>query len=150
MRKGIVIIGLAAALMLGGCQDLKLLGNATLAVVTGETVADVAPSTLADAEKVLTIAHLAVNYIGEELKYNALPPPEGSGLLHGDAAHKARVLYAKMVAALRVGDKADDIANTAGILSAVAQVQDLRTQFDTIAGLSALTAPPGVSAPPTH
>lgn len=134
------------ALSVSACAQLEGVGKAALAVATGSSVADVAPVTLGDAEKVLTLAHNAVNYAGVQLIYNATPPPSGSGLLHGDAAAQAKVIFDKAVAALAIADHADAVANTQGILDAVGQAQGFIDQFKALG----LAAPPGVTPPAAH
>lgn len=146
-------LGLTAALAVGGCAGFSF-GSAVSAVgtvLTGGTVANVAPVTLGDAEKTLTLAHNAVNYFGAELLYNAQTPAEGgSGLLHGPAAATARVYFDKAVAALKIADQADAVANTAGILDAVSQAQGFVAQFKALAGTNGLAAPPGLTPPADH
>lgn len=141
----IVIASLALSLSACG-TPLEPIGTAIIAVASGSSVAQVAPVTLGDAEKVLNLAHNAVNYAGVQLIYNATPPPSGSGLLHGAAAASAKVIFDKAVAALAIADKADAVANTQGILDAVGQAQGLIDQFKALN----LAAPPGVTPPASH
>lgn len=151
LRFRFLACGLAAALTLSGCDTVKAVATAGYDVVTGQSIAQVAPTTLADAEKALTLAHNAVNYVSLELIYNANTPPQGgSGLLHGQAAADAKVIYDKAVAYLAIADKADAVANTQGILDAVGSAQDLVTQFNALGAANNITPPPGVTPPATH
>lgn len=70
---------------------------------------------LSDAEKGLTIAHLAYNGIGTALKAAA-----DSGALRGANAASAKVLYDKAGDALKVADAADVAANAQNVNAAVA------------------------------
>lgn len=143
---------LIASLALGGCASGNFgtaLSNAGT-ILTGGTVADVAPVTLGDAEKVLTISHNTVNYVGVQLIYNSPPPLGVTGLLHGRDATTAKGIFDKAVGILDIGDKADAVANTQGILSAVGDVQDLVSQFNALKVTDSLVAPPGITPPPTH
>lgn len=137
-----------AAMLLSACgTTLGTVADGLYTVVSGGTVASVAPVTLGDAEKALTIAHNLVNYAGVELLYNATPVEQGgSGLLHGQAATDAKTVYDKAVGYLDVADQADQVANTSGILTAVGAVQGLVAQFKALG----LAAPPGVTPPATH
>ena len=139
---------LAAMFVLSACGTTSIgtVASDLVTVASGGTVASVAPVTLGDAEKVLTISHNVVNYAGVQLIYNSTEPPAGSGLLHGKAATDARAIYDKAVDVLKIGDQADAVANTAGILDAVGQVQGLVGQFNALG----LAAPPGVTPPATH
>jgi len=104
------------ATSLGGCQTVASL-------LTGQSVAQVAPTTIADAEKALTIAHLAYQALGETLKSGA-----DSGILHGPNAATAKSYYDKAGDYLDVADKADAAANAQGIFSAVASAESFITQ----------------------
>jgi hypothetical protein len=93
------------ALALGGC--------ATFTALFGGSAANAA--TLGDAEKALTVAHLAYQGAGIALEQAAQ-----SGALTGTNAVKAEAAYDKAGAALDVADAADRAANASDILSAVA------------------------------
>lgn len=142
MKRQLAALALVAmvATPLGGCDTVR-------AVLDGQSVAQIAPVTLADAEKKLTIAHNGVNYISAQLIYNATPPPDGSGLIHGTLATTLRGYYAKAIAALKLADDADDAANTQSILSNVANAQTFIDDFKALAATSALKAPPGLTPP---
>lgn len=138
-----------AAMLLSACGGTTLgtVADGLYTVVSGGTVASIAPVTLGDAEKGLTIAHNLVNYVGVQLIYNATPVDQGgSGLLHGQAATDAKTVYDKAVGYLDVADQADQVANTSGILTAIGQAQGLVAQFKALA----LAPPPGVTPPATH
>jgi len=111
---------LLAAAPLGACSSLPvLLGNAS--------IAQSAPQTVADAEKALTIAHLAYQAVGIALKDAA-----ASGALHGVDAATAQALYDKVGAALDGADAADEAANAPGVLAAVADADTLIAQLHTL------------------
>ncbi|MEI9995685.1 MAG: hypothetical protein WDM91_13905 [Rhizomicrobium sp.] len=86
--------------------------------------AQTAPQALADAEKALTLAHLAYQGIGVALKDAA-----ASGALHGADAATARTLYDQAGAILDVADQADAAANAQGVLDAVAAAAALIVQL---------------------
>jgi hypothetical protein len=96
------------ALALGGC--------ATFTTLFGGSTAQAA--TLTDAEKALTVAHLAYQGAGV-----ALEQAVQSGALTGANAVQAQALYDKAGAALDVADAADETANAADILTAVADAE---------------------------
>ena len=83
--------------------------------------------TLVDAEKSLTIAHLAYNGIGAGLLTAA-----NSGVLKGANAAQAKVYFDKAGDALKVADTADNAANASGILAAVQQAQDAIAQANAL------------------
>ena len=115
--KALRALALLAAVGLGACSYLPvLLGNAS--------IAQQAPQTTADAEKALTLAHLAYQGIGIALRNAA-----ASGALHGAAAAQAKALYDRAGAALDAADTADAAANAPGLLAALAQAQTLLAQL---------------------
>lgn len=116
----LIPLAFAAALALSGCGGLS--GCA------GTSISQVAPKTVADAEKALTLAHLAYDGLGQALKAAAT-----SGLLHGADAAKAKVLYDQAGDAIALADKADSVANAQGIYDAVTQANDLITQASAFA-----------------
>ena len=82
-----------------------------------------APQSIADAEKALTLAHLAYDGAGLALKNAAT-----SGLLQGaDAAH-AKTLYDEAGTALAAADSADALTNADGVLAALADADTLLAQ----------------------
>lgn len=117
MGKLVRLCALLAALSLGACA---LVPGAS---ATGGT----ASSTLADAEKALTVAHLAYQGIGVSLKAAA-----DSGVLHGADAATARQLYDRAGALLDAADQADALANAQGVLDAVTQASALIAQVDAL------------------
>lgn len=111
-----ILAALIAAAPLAACSSLL-----------GGSVAQSAPQTVADAEKALTIAHLAYQGIGL-----ALEDAAASGALHGADAAKAQALFDKAGAALDVADTADAAANADGILAAVADADTLIAALHTL------------------
>ncbi len=95
---------------------LALSGCATFTTLFGGSSANAA--TLIDAEKALTVAHLAYQGAGVALEQTAQ-----SGALTGANAAKAEALYDKAGAALDLADAADETANAPDILSAVADAE---------------------------
>ena len=81
----------------------------------------------ADAEKALTLAHLAYDGAGLALKNAAT-----SGALHGADAATAQALYDKAGAALDAADQADALANAQGVLAAVGDADALLTQIQAL------------------
>ena len=81
--------------------------------------------TLADAEKALTVAHLAYQAAGVALEEAAR-----SGALHGGDAAAAQALYDKAGAALDLADRADDAANAGGVLAEVEAAQAAIADID--------------------
>jgi len=106
-----LIAALATATPLGGCSSLA-----------GTTAA--ATTTLGDAEKGLTLAHLAYQGIGIALENAAR-----SGVLHGADAASAKALYDKAGTALATADAADALANAQGVADAVADANALIGQI---------------------
>ncbi|MEI9932807.1 MAG: short-chain fatty acyl-CoA regulator family protein [Rhizomicrobium sp.] len=76
-------------------------------------------ATLTDAEKALTVAHLAYQGAGVALEQAAQ-----SGALIGANAAAAEALYDKAGTALDAADAADETANAADILSAVTDARN--------------------------
>jgi hypothetical protein len=106
----------AFAIILSGCSALT-------AIQSGNSAASSAPQTIAQAEKSLTVAHLAYQGLGNGLKSAA-----ASGLLRGANAASAKVAYDNAGAALDVADAADAVANAQGITDAVAKAETLINQ----------------------
>ncbi len=120
MRRLLLPAAVAGALALCGCTAVQsLLG--------GSSVAASAPAATEDAEKALTIAHLAYQAVGVSLEQAA-----ASGALAGADAASAQALYDKAGAALDVADQADAAANADGVLAAVTQAQALIAQIDAL------------------
>lgn len=110
-----------AVLPLTGCAGLGVL-------VGGGSVAQVAPATITQAEKSLTLAHLAYDGLGATLKAAAT-----TGVLHGSAAANAKTYYDKAGDALLVADKADDAANASGVMAAISTANDAIVQAKSLA-----------------
>ena len=109
-----------AATSLGGCATIS-------SVFAGSSVAQSAPLTTEDAEKALTVAHLAHQAIGVSLKAAA-----DSGALHGADAAKAQALFDRAGAALDAADQADALANASDVMSAVEDAEALISQIDAL------------------
>jgi len=107
---------------LGGCAAFAPL-------LHGESIAQSAPATTADAEKALTIAHLAYQGIGITLKQAA-----ESGALHGADAAAAKALYDRAGMALDAADAADRSANATGVLAAVADAETAIARLHDLTG----------------
>jgi hypothetical protein len=120
MTRLLLPAAVAGALALCGCTTVQsLLG--------GSSVAATAPDATEDAEKALTIAHLAYQAVGVTLAQAAQ-----SGVLVGADAASAQALYDKAGAALDVADQADAAANAQGVLAAAAEAQALIAQIDAL------------------
>jgi hypothetical protein len=117
IMKLLPLAAVLGALALGGC--------ATFTTLFGGSTAQAA--TLTDAEKALTVAHLAYQGAGVALEQAAQ-----SGALSGANATKAQTLYDKAGAALDVADQADDAANAADILAAVADAEAAISSLNTL------------------
>jgi hypothetical protein len=117
MRRTLATIALAAGFLLAGCTTLGSL-------LSGNSVAQQAPQTIEVAEKGLTVVHLAYNGAGIALQQAA-----ASGLLHGDAAAKAKSVYDQVGDAIQAADAADAAANAQGVFTQVAAAQDLLAQL---------------------
>jgi predicted small secreted protein len=115
MRARIIVLALLLAAPLAGCNTMQ-------ALVAG-SVAQSAPQTVSDAEKGLTLAHLAYQGIGDALKDAAT-----SGALKGAAAATAKGLYDEAGAALDAADRADSLANAQAIVDKVGAVNALILQ----------------------
>lgn len=115
-----LLVCVVAGPLLGGCQTVE-------ALVAGTSVADSAPQQTADAEKALTVAHLAYQAIGVSLRNAAT-----SGLLHGADAAKARTLYDQAGADLDAADAADALANAQGIAASAADAVALIAQISAL------------------
>ena len=111
-----LLAALATATPLGGCSSLA-----------GTSTTTTASDTLADAEKGLTLAHLAYQAIGLALQNAAQ-----SGALHGADAASAQALYDQAGTALATADAADALANAQGVSDAVADANALITQIHTL------------------
>jgi 1,2-phenylacetyl-CoA epoxidase PaaB subunit len=120
MRKLAVAAALAAAVSLGACSTVAPL-------LMGESFAHQAPQSAADAEKALTIAHLAYQAIGVSLQDVAQ-----SGALHGANAATARALYDKAGTLLDTADQADALANAQGVFAAVGEASALIAQIKSL------------------
>jgi hypothetical protein len=109
------LLALVLLVPLGGCQNL----STAFQVATG-SVATVAPVTISDAEKGLTVAHLALNAVAE----NILTATH-NGTLHGTLAGEVKTLFDKADDALKAADQADSLANAPGITAKVKEATDL-------------------------
>jgi hypothetical protein len=98
---------------------LMLALSSPLASCNTPSVADAAPVTVANAEKGLTIAHLAYNGLSATIL-----TATQTGLLKGQNAATVKVYYDKARDALLAADAADKALNTQGIIAAVQAAQD--------------------------
>ena len=124
MRRTFVFVALAGALALGGCSTLSAIGGFLSNEVGGQSVAQQAPVTIADAEKGLTVTHYA--YEGVSI---ALMQAANMDLLHGANATTAQQLYDKVGDILTAADQADAAANAQGILDQVSAANALIVQI---------------------
>jgi len=115
-----LIAAAACAFTLAGCSTFTSL-------LEGSSVAQSAPTQTENAEKALTIAHLAYQAVGRSLEQAAQ-----SGALHGADAATAQALFDKAGAALDIADQADAAANAQGVLAAVADAQAAIADIDTL------------------
>lgn len=118
MRKVLLAAALVAvAFSASGCAQISSL-------IGGGSVASTAPVATADAEKALTLAHLAYQGIGD-----ALIDATQTGALKGETAAQVQSLYDKAGAALDAADQMDTAANAPGVLAASAAVQATISQI---------------------
>lgn len=120
----IPVLALVALIPLGGCANVE----GALGVITG-SVATQAPVTTADAEKGLTVAHLALNTVAQNiLKATA------SGALHGTNAATVKTWFDQADGILQAADQLDIVANAQGISDKVASAETLIAQITSIVG----------------
>lgn len=115
MRKIVIALVLAGVVGTSGCGSV--LG--ALNVLKG-SVATQVPATTADAEKGLTVTHLALNAIAE----NILTATK-NGTLHGPAAATVKAYYDQADDALKAADQLDVVANAQGVMDKVTSAQTL-------------------------
>lgn len=113
MKAAYLSIALALSSPLASCQT--------------PSVADAAPVTVANAEKGLTIAHLAYNGLSATIL-----TATQTGLLKGANAATVKVYYDKARDALAAADAADKALNTQGIMAAAQAAQDAIAQASAI------------------
>lgn len=102
--------------------------SAACASIGGGSVAVTSPDTVATAEKSLIVAHLALNFIGDQLVVQARP----GGLLSGQNARTAQCIYDKADDALKAADAADAALNASGIVAQVGAAQNAMAQLNTL------------------
>jgi hypothetical protein len=119
-KSAAIVAALTVSLALGGCSTIESL-------IGGGSLGQSAPTVLADAEKALTVAHLAYQGIGISLQQAAQ-----SGALHGPNATTAQGLYDKIGGFLDTADAADAALNAQGVLDAVTQADALVTQINSL------------------
>ncbi len=108
------------ALTLVGCTTLQNVAGA----LTGGSVVSAAPATVADAEKGLTLAHLAYQGVSYGIQ-DAIT----TGYLHGTSAAQVKVWYDQAKVGLDAADAADAAANAQGVVDKVNAVNDLLTKI---------------------
>ena len=118
MRRILFACAVLAALPLSGCTTMQ-------SWLSGESIAQQAPATIADAEKALAVAHLAYQAAGVTLEQAA-----SKGLLHGADAASAQALYDRAGAALDLADQADEAANAQGVTAQVQAAEALIAEID--------------------
>jgi hypothetical protein len=107
--------------------SLALAGGSTLTGCASQSIADQAPETVLTAEKALTVAHLALQRVGD-----TLVAASTRGALRGEAAATAKVWYDRADDALRAADTFDTAANTNGILNQIRIAHDAIFQANAI------------------
>lgn len=123
MRNRFAYALLAVSIILTGCGGVSSCG-----VLTGQqTVADQAPDAALAAEKSLTVAHLALEQVGDTLIELSM-----SGVLKGESAANAKRWYDRADDALKSADTLDKAANTAGVVAAIRIAEDALFQANAI------------------
>lgn len=124
MKKYLLVLVLATPFLMGaqGCSAIK-------SPLTGQAVSENAPSTFQQAEKALTIAHLAYNTLGTQLITAAK-----AGLLKGEDAATAKVYYNKAGDALKLADNAAKLGNETNLLAAINQANAAIADAQTLIG----------------
>lgn len=84
---------------------------------------------ITEAEKALTVAHLAYNSLG-----TIILDATKTGVLKGSTAAQVKVYYDKAGDALLVADKADKAANATDLANAIASAQDAIASASTLIG----------------
>lgn len=115
------ILALALVIPLSGC-------NTVAHVIGGNSIADSAPASVMQAEKALVLAFLAERGLG-----TVLIEAVNSGVLHGEAAAKAKHYYDTADSLLQIAKAADEAANADGIMAAISKAQDAMAQADALA-----------------
>ena len=108
--------------LLGGCSTI----GPAIGVLTG-SVATTAPVTVATAEKALTVAHLALNTVGQDII-----AATQSGLLHGTNASTVKGWYDSADEDLKAADQLDNVANATGVMDKVTAADSLISQIHTL------------------
>lgn len=106
---------------------LMLALSSPLASCNTPSISQAAPVTVANAEKGLTIAHLAYNGLSATIL-----TATQTGLLKGQNAATVKAYYDKARDALAAADAADKALNTQGIIAAVLAAQDAIAQASNI------------------
>jgi len=130
MRKIIAATALAVSLSLGGCANV----GPALDVLTG-SVATTAPVTTAQAEKVLTVTHLALNTISVNILAatdSCVKHHDNSCPLHGDNAATAKIMYDTADDSLKAADQIDAVANAQGVIDKVNAAETLIAQINNL------------------
>ena len=120
VRRLIVAVALTASLSLSGCETVT-------ALIGGHSIAEQAPAAALDAEKALTIANLAYQGIGLELKDAA-----ERGMIHGENAATAKVWYDQAGDTLLTAHQLNAVANAQGVMDAVSKAQALIFQIKSL------------------
>ena len=129
MKRLATALALAATLAFaGGCANI----GPAYDVLTG-SVAQSAPVTTAQAEKVLTVAHLALNTISVNILAatdSCVKHHDNSCALHGDNAATAKIMYDTASDALTAADQIDAVANAQGVIDKVDAAETLIAQIN--------------------
>lgn len=121
--KRIALVLLVCCVPLASCQQ------ADTPIVNGSSVADTSPEVFANAQKGLTVAHLAYNAIGSQILQAT-----SSGLLKGNAAAQVKVVYDKAGDALNIADTAERAGNTTNLLHAIQEANSAISQAKSLLG----------------
>ena len=116
-------VGLICALPLTAC------GGKT-PFLNGSSVSETAPEAFANAQKGLTVGHLAYAAIS-----NQINTAIAQGLLKGENAATVQVHYRKAKAALDLADTAERLGNTADLIAAVREANSAIAQAKSLVGV---------------
>lgn len=117
-------IALVCSLPLAACN-----GNPPL--LNGSSIAQSAPEVFANAQKSLTVTHLAYDAIGRQIL-----SATQSGLLKGENAATVQVVYRKAKGALDIADTAERVGNTTNLLQAIQEANSAITQVKNLVGVN--------------
>jgi len=124
VKKLALVALLVCALPLASCADKGV------PIVNGQTVSQSAPEVFINAEKALTVAHLAYNAISGQILQATQ-----AGILKGSTATEVKNIYDKAGDALNVADTADRAGNTTNLLAAIQDANSAIAQVKSMIGV---------------